>query len=215
MKLSVLIPSTPERREMAHNLASKMAELIGGVWLIGDGKQKWNDVWVSVHRRLNKHQQVEIFIVEDEKELTLGKKRELMYSRLPQGKYSVQIDSDDDIHPDFFKDVFAAMEADPDVITYEEFCDMDGAIRRSNHSTKYTEWAENLDGFDYVRTPFYKDVIKTKIAAAVSFPDIRFNEDEQWSKKILPLLRVEAHIPKQLYRYIYRTEQNNLNRYGQ
>jgi hypothetical protein len=192
-----------------------MTEMIGGTWYVSDQKRKLGGVYATIHRRLQKNAGIEIYIVEDEKELTLGQKRELMYRELAAGKYAVQWDSDDDIHSDFFKDVMAAIKEKPDCVTYEEYCWMNGREARSNHSLNYTHWQDNFDGYDYTRTPFYKDVIKLSIAKAISFPHIRFNEDEQWAAKLLPHLRTEIHISKQLYRYIYNSQaEEHNNRYG-
>lgn len=214
MNLSILIPSTPNRRDVANKLAEQMIKYCGGDWSQSERKIWWNDVDVHLIRKYEKQKGVEIYIVEDDKKLILGEKRELIYKHLAWGQYSVQWDSDDEMHPDFFDEVLRAIKAEPDCVTYEEYCLMDGRVARSKHSLKYDKWEDNIDGYDYVRCPFYKDVIKTEIAKKVPFPKIRYNEDEQWSMAIRPLLEREVHIPKQLYRYIYNSTPNETDRYG-
>lgn len=148
------------------------------------------------------------------KEITIGEKRNYLYQRA-KGKYAVQWDSDDWIHPQGIKLIIEALQNNPDVdcCTYEEFIDIDGKIQRSNHSLKYADWCDNFDGFDYCRTPFMKSVIKTEIAKSVPIPHIRFGEDHQWSQALKPHLKTEIHIDEQIYKYIHRSSDHN-ERYG-
>lgn len=146
------------------------------------------------------------------KEETIGSKRDRMY-HYANGLYSWQIDSDDDISDNSIELILEAIEQNPDCITFEEYIDIDGKIQRSNHSLKYDDWANDTDGFDYVRTPFMKSVIKTEIARRVPVPHIRFGEDHQWAQALKPHLKTEFHIDQQLYKYIHRST-NPTERYG-
>lgn len=76
---------------------------------------------------------------------------------------------------------------------------MNGTTYKSNHSLQYNDWEgdgskELKDGFHFHRTPFYKDVIKTEIAASVPFEKISFGEDHAWAKAIKSKLKTEIHI---------------------
>lgn len=150
----------------------------------------------------------------DNKEITIGEKREELY-KCAHGLYSWQIDDDDDIAPNAIELILEAIRSSPDVdcITFEEHIDIDGKIQRSNHSLKYADWANGTDGFDYVRTPFMKSVIKTEIAKSVPIPHIRFGEDHQWAQALKPHLKTEIHIDEQIYKYIHRSSDFN-ERYG-
>lgn len=155
---------------------------------------------------------IEIITMCDDKEITIGEKRNLLYA-MAKGEYTVQWDDDDDIAQDGILLIMEALQSLPDCVTYEEYIDIDGKIMRSNHSLQYIDWADNQDGYDFVRTPFMKSVIKTEIAKSVPIPHIRFGEDHQWSQALKPHLKTEAHIPKQIYKYIHRSSDFNL-RYG-
>jgi len=150
----------------------------------------------------------------DNKEMTIGEKRERLY-QMANGLYSWQIDDDDDISDNAIELILNAIKSNPEIpcITFREKCMMNGVYKSSNHSIRYSQWMDNQDGFDYVRSPFYKDVIRTDIAKSVPFPKIRYNEDEQWSKALKPFLTDEIHIDKELYHYIYN-ETNHNERYG-
>ena len=157
---------------------------------------------------------VEIIVVKDNKQNTIGAKREYMYS-LANGLYSQMTDDDDELAPNAIELILNAIKNNPEIpcITFREKCMMNGVYKSSNHSIRYSQWMDNQDGFDYVRSPFYKDVIRTDIAKSVPFPHIRYNEDEQWSKALKPFLTDEIHINEELYHYIYN-ETNHNERYG-
>lgn len=159
--------------------------------------------------------QIEICVLKDNKEITIGEKREALYKEA-HGMYSWQIDDDDAIEIYALDLVLEAIKATPDIlcITFEERCMINGEYKTSNHSIKYDRWQDNFDGYDYVRCPFYKDVIRTDIAQSVPFPHIRWNEDEQWSMAIKPLLTSEVHIDEELYHYIYEPKETHQERYG-
>jgi len=203
--LSVLIPTVVGREKQFSELLSKLAQMgefhngTMGVDLIIDG--------IS-------NNEVEVLSLKDNKEITIGEKRENLY-KLANGLYSWQIDDDDLIAPNAIELILNAIKNNPEVpcITFREKCMMNGVYKSSNHSIRYSQWMDNQDGFDYVRSPFYKDVIRTDIARSVPFPHIRYNEDEQWSKALYPLLTDEIHIDEELYHYIYN-ETNHNERYG-
>jgi len=218
--LSILIPSTPDRRDMVNNLyleiQRQIETYIGPIaaehYIPHPNGLQYR---CTFKRRINNQtvQKLEFIVLEDEKVLTIGEKRELMY-KMATGLYSFQLDSDDWIAPNALDCIFRAMLTEPDCITFEEKCTMNGEYKRSNHALKYKNWQDNFDGYDYVRSPFYKDVIKTSIAQSVPFPHIRYNEDEQWSMALLPHLTTEVHIPQEIYYYIYEPKDTHQERYG-
>jgi len=191
--LSIQFPYTKERQADLDKLVIEMAFQI---------------------QRNNLHDLVCMEFDDRGKEISIGEKRNDLYQRA-SGKWTVQWDSDDWIHPQGLKLIIEALQNNPDVdcCTYEEFIDIDGKIQRSNHSLKYADWADNQDGFDYVRTPFMKSVIKTEIAKSVPIPHIRFGEDHQWAQALKSHLHTEIHIDEQIYRYIHISSDHE-TRYG-
>lgn len=155
---------------------------------------------------------VEIMWEKDSKEMTIGEKREKLYHRA-NGLYSLQVDDDDDIAHGGIRLILDKLESSPTHVGYKERCIINGQYFSSNHSNKYEKWADNFDGFDFVRTIFYKDVIMTNIALVVPFPRIRWNEDEQWSYAVKPLLTKEEYIDSEIYLYQH-TSSNFNERYG-
>lgn len=199
--LSVLIPTVVGREGVLNSLMAKIAQ---------------SDPGKITEDNVIKHSNnIEILYYRDSKQMTIGEKRERLYQRAT-GLYSWQIDDDDDVADNAIQLILETIKSNPKIacITFREKCTMNGVYKSSNHSIKYEKWQDNFDGFDYVRCPFYKDVIRTDIAKLAPFPHIRYNEDEQWSMVIKPLLTDEIHIDEELYYYIYEPKETHEERYG-
>jgi len=192
--LSILIPTTPERQVEFDRLLDRLEILSAGY-------------------------NVKIISDDTGKQMTIGEKRERLY-KAANGLYSLQIDDDDDIADNAIELIIGAIKSNPgvDVISFEEYCNMDGKEYKSNHSNDYLDWEgdgsfEFPDGFHFHRTIFYKDVIKTELAKSVPFVYCRFGEDHLFAKDLKPHIKSEFHIAEQLYRYIHVSSDFN-ERYG-
>ena len=147
------------------------------------------------------------FIFElDNKEMSIGEKRQKLINRA-QGEYIFQCDSDDMVSVDFIPKVLAALETKPDCVCYFEKIIYNGMAKISCHSNDFADWGENYKEGDnfyhYIRTPFFKDVIKTDICRAVPVPYIRYGEDIKWSRDLKKsgLIKTEEFIPEIMYYY--------------
>lgn len=199
--LSILIPTVFEREYLCNLLLQKLGSKIINL----SGVDKFA---VNVIREV------------DNKEMTIGEKREGLYQK-STGLFSWQIDDDDDIADNAIQLILEAIKSNPDVdcITFEENCMMNGKYYKSNHSLEYPDWYGDgshllADGFHYHRTPFYKDVIKTEIAKSVPFQHIRYGEDHLWSIDLKPKLTSEIHLDTEVYYYIYEPKEDFNTRYG-
>jgi len=191
-KLSILIP-TIEGREASFN--ELYMQIQNAIWYFG--------LTASV----------EVLYLKDDKEITIGEKREKLYA-MASGEYAWQIDDDDSIPWEAIPKILEAIEIAPaDCITFEEACTIDGVQSRSNFSIHYPDWADNVFGYDHVRTPFFKTPILTSICRQVPVPHVRFGEDHLWAQAIKSLLKSETHIPLPLYHYNHTSSPHN-ERYG-
>lgn len=191
-KLSILIPSTFNR------------QLITDL-LVGNVQNQINDLGVS--------HQVNIITDIDNKEASIGAKRQRMLLAA-KGEYVVSIDSDDAIMTDYLAEIWRGIKEQPDCITFEISCSgIKG--KRANVSNKYSDWMDNVDGFDYVRLPYHKTPIKRNLALEIGFLDLRFGEDYDFSRRLKEskLIQSEYHIEKPLYHYQYKHE-NFKKKYG-
>jgi hypothetical protein len=191
--LSILIPTVFERQESFNKLRAFINYQINEYDLNG---------------------QVEVLHLVDNKEMTIGEKRNKLY-QMANGIYSWQIDDDDNIHHEALPLIIDELKAeDCDCVGYKELCIFDGKrVESSNFSIKYGGWADNVDGFNHVRTPFFKTPIKTRLCLQVPAPHTRFGEDHEFAMAIYPLLQKENYIDEFVYLYQYNSTPFN-KRYG-
>ena len=157
---------------------------------------------------LKAENKVEIIVIKDNKEISIGEKRNRLYAAA-SGEFAVQIDDDDEVAGNYVYNVLKAARRPVDCIGYQEWVTGMGRPSRSDFSLRYKEWKEAgqgglIDGmFKHVRTPFHKTPIRTEIAKTVPFADMRFGEDHDWSKRIYLLLKTENYINDLMYFYKY------------
>lgn len=190
--LSILIPTVKEREEQFHQLLTYLQQQLHD--------HKLTDL-------------VEIRFLSDNKEMTIGEKRNKLY-RMAQGEYSWQIDDDDWVHYEAIPYIIDKLKERPDCIGFKELCIFDGKrVESSDFSIMYPGWMDNYNGFDHVRTPFFKSPIKTRLCLQCPVPHIRFSEDHEFSKMLYPLLRTELYIDEFIYHYLHNSTEPT-DRYG-
>jgi len=81
---------------------------------------------------------IEVLALKDNKELSIGEKRESLY-KSASGLYGWQIDDDDNIADDAIELILQAIKENPDVdcVTFDEYCLMNGVEYNSRHSLLY------------------------------------------------------------------------------
>lgn len=208
MILTICIPTVVGREEKFNRLYEFLKEQI-------------------IHYQLQK--EVEIIFLSDNKEISIGIKREKLYN-MAKGIFSVQLDDDDWIAFNYCKEVvdkikehFAQYGQYPDCVGYVESCNINGKnIGNSIFSREYNDWTEKLDPPIFingnwcvrVRTPFFKTPILTEYCIKVGVEDSRFGEDHDFARRVLPLLKTQAFIDEVMYMYGYVSEGTHNERYG-
>ena len=161
--------------------------------------------------------QVEIISLCDNKEISIGKKRQRLYE-MAKGEYAVQLDDDDWIAPTYIEDVMLNLGSD--CIGYVERCIINGKTMYSKISNEFADWAtvspNEIEGYHYHRTPFFKVPIRTALCLAVGVNDMRFGEDHDFARRIKPLIKSEVFINKAMYYYTADslTPEEHNRRYG-
>lgn len=209
--LSIQIPTTPDRDKQYALLEEEIRNqcvAMGEEPLEGFEHATLFGGWRSVG--------IEFMYYRDNKELSIGEKRDRMY-RASTAKYSVQWDSDDWICAGGVKLMMDALrQYAPDCVTYRESVMINGEYFPSNFSLEYEDWADgfNLSQYYYQRTPFFKTPILTKLCQEVGVDrSSRYAEDHDFARRIRPLLKTEHHIDKEIYLYRHTSTEHN-ERYG-
>lgn len=191
--LTIMLPTTIDRREQFAELLEEIKRQIA--------VNEFQDI-------------VEIIINEDNKEISIGKKRQELLEA-SSGKWVVGIDSDDWISEDYLSEIIYALKNNPhiDHVGFLEDCDINGEKSLSIFSIRHKHWAENFDGYDHIRCANPKSVILREKALMVGFEDSRFGEDRVFSEAVTSLLSSEIFIEKPLYLYRHISTEHN-ERYG-
>lgn len=156
---------------------------------------------------LDYRERIEILILNDNKKMMLGRKRNALVD-IAQGKYIQFIDDDDRIEPDMFKlvlDAAAHRDPEPDVITFLAAVSLNGEPPKVCHYSKDFAGDRNTED-GYERIPNHICAVKRELALQVPFPHALYGEDSGYSRLLLPMLKTEYHIPKVLYRYDYNQQ---------
>lgn len=212
--LSIQIPSTPDRHSDVLNLLL----VINNQYSIKNCSIFQIDN-LMCSRWYDECAEIEILIFIDNKEISIGQKRELLY-KYSNGDFSWQIDSDDSISMNAIDLILTAIKANPEIdcIGFMELINIDGNEASSNISNIYGDWEGEgnkilWDGFTYHRTPFFKTPIKTALCNDVGVQWSRFGEDHDFARRVKPKIKLEHYIPEYIYYYIHKSSPFN-ERYG-
>lgn len=166
--------------------------------------------------RLPRRSAVEIIYDRDNKEKSIGQKRDDLLRRA-KGLFVQMTDDDDMLAPNALYTWVYLIETMRGLtnIGFIERCELDdGKGCQADRSARYTDWADNVNGFGFVRTPDNKNPIRTSLCiAAGGYADMRYGEDHEFSKRVLPYLTNEAYVKQELYYYQYQKEEHN-QKYG-
>lgn len=187
-KLTVMIPSTFDRRDITEKLRVYLESI---------------SIGYSVF--------IDVFY--DDKTLSIGKKRQLMVERA-DSEYVVGVDSDDWVSDDYISSIMTALESNPDCVGFEIECSgLKG--KTASASNQWSEWGEKRGRFYYVRTPYQKNPTRRDIVLEIGYKDKRYAEDSCYSKRLKDsgLIKTEVYIPRVLYYYRYKY-QNPKKKYG-
>lgn len=157
--------------------------------------------------------EVEIISLMDNKSMSVGRKRQALF-QLARGRYVCQIDDDDGVEDDFVKTILSAIretENDPpEVISFEQRCDIDGQIMFVECGIQYTAVSEpkydNETGRIVIkRCPWHWCCWRNDIAKKGTFYDCNGIEDGLFPRQMKEFVTKEHKIPKVLLQYRFRT----------
>lgn len=199
MRLSILIPTLPERNAMFSQLVWNITKQIG-----------WS-------RSID-----EIEVLSDNSEIkSIGEKRNLLLQNAT-GDYVCFIDDDDFVANNYVHLLTEGINKGVDC------CSLKGVIRTNGvrpfifeHSIKYKEyktnekivWDLDMTGWNvaheirYERYPNHLNCIRADIAKQFKFPKVNWGEDTDWATQINAsgLLKTEHYIDQIIYYYDYKT----------
>lgn len=181
--LSICICSIPIREQMCKDLSDFLMHQIH-----------------SVASKYRNYEVAEILTITNLYQ-NIGEKRNDLL-KMANGKFVVFIDDDDMVADDYVEKIVTAIVENPeaDCIGIKGIITFDGDNEKKWEISKdFGRWYESNNM--YYRTPNHISPIRTSIAKSVGFPNISSGEDLEYSMGVLPLLKNEVKIDKELYHY--------------
>lgn len=170
----------------------------------------------KLYAELNRQKtdEVEVLFEEDNKQISVGAKRQKLLRRA-KGDYIVFFDSDDWPSMFYVDDILKALLFEPDCVGFEINMTTNGVKPQvCCHSLRYPVWKENVDGYDYVRNVTHFNPVRRKLALKVGFPDLRYGEDKWYSDRVTKLCKHEVFIAKRMFHYRLSTKMSHKQKYG-
>ena len=182
IKLSVLIPSIPERAETLRLLLEKLESQISENSL---------------------EDEVEIIALIDNKKVSIGMKRERL-KNMAQGKYFCFVDDDDGISEDYVKEIVEAINNNNvDVICFNTFAlieDLTGVIEVSINNPENEQFKPNEIT---LRKPSHVNAWLTEKFKKYAFGDSNYGEDFDFCNLCYPHIVSGYNINKILHFYTF------------
>lgn len=159
---------------------------------------------------------VEILINKDDKQMSVGNKRQILLND-SEGEWIVYFDDDDKPYHGYIRKIIEAIRKNPnaDCLGIQGDMTTNGENPQTwIHSLKYRKWDSNKDGYNWVRPPIHFNPVKRIHAIKTGFKDLRFAEDHDYSMRLRPLLRVETFVQEKLFHYQYQNKTPHKEKYG-
>jgi glycosyltransferase involved in cell wall biosynthesis len=152
---------------------------------------------------------VQIVQFKDDRELSIGAKRNILVNNLTT-EYGVFIDDDDVVSETYIEDVMEALESRPDCVTFKGYMMPDKAPQEEFFFRLGSEYyQEKIKGRNvYYRPPGHLCPMRSSIMKAFTYPDINHGEDSTVCLEMHKsgIIQSEVFINKHLYYYIYRSK---------
>lgn len=145
--------------------------------------------------------EVEVLVLTDNKHMTVGDKRNKLID-MASGEYCVFVDDDDRVADDYIASLLEATNTGKDAIVFNSSVSLNGSAPKTCYYSITNKKNYDTDSA-YYRLPNHITAIKTSIAKQVRFKTISFQEDNDYSLRLLPHIKSEYKIDKTLYFYDY------------
>lgn len=187
IKLTIGIPSIPSRnRQFLQPMYAKLLSQIGN------------------------NNDVEVVSIMDNKVMTIGRKRSLLF-KIAQGKYTCIIDDDDDIVPDFVETLRNLIDDDmnADVISYDQEANIEGRSWLIKSSIKhdlnppFEQLATDSNGISVPchRPPWHWCAWRTDFAQQIDFGNSNWGEDSVFVASAVKKAKTEYRLEKVMCKY--------------
>ena len=171
---------------------------------LDDRRQQYLEPLLA-HLEKQKNEEIEIVVLSDQKQTSVGTKRNNLL-QLAQGKFAAFVDDDDWVSDTYVSDILSAIKNTEELDCigfYGEVWFQEKWGGRMIHSVACGSWTEEPG--TYYRPPNHLNPIRLELSRQVKFRDITISEDHFWSVDLVKsgLLKNEVflgHKPLYIYR---------------
>lgn len=170
-----------------------------------DGRELFLDTLYTELKRQINGLPIEILINKDNKEKSIGKKRNELIEEA-KGEYIAFFDDDDTPSEHYIIKQMQGCQSGLDCNSLIGNYYLDGVFDRPFiHSIKYKDWYSDHN-FHY-RCPNHLNAIRRDLVKDIKFEEINFGEDGRWSMEIMRQgrLKTEFEIKETIYHYYHRS----------
>ena len=171
---------------------------------------------IEVLQEMSTGLHVEVLGSIDNREMPTGEKRNRLIAGA-SGDYIAFVDDDDGVSPDYVDLIMMALVSSPDCVGIRGILyynpptvDQYGRELKESqfvHSIDCPGWYTGFDGV-YYRSPNHLNPVKREHALKAKFnPYLTIGEDQDYSKRIFPLLKIEERIDEPIYYYQFNWQE--------
>lgn len=158
-----------------------------------------------IYRQITPAFSREVEVVIDAGDGTVGQKRQRLLERA-RGHFVAFVDDDDWVSHDYCSRIVWALRGDP-AVDCVRLCGVmttaGSAPETFENSLKHRAWSD--EGGVHLRSPTHLSPVRRELALKVGFADLNHGEDLDYSRRLYPLLKVEAESGNRpLYLYFYQ-----------
>jgi glycosyltransferase involved in cell wall biosynthesis len=160
------------------------------------------------HLKEQKVEGVEILSYSDNKQISIGNKRQALLNKA-RGEYVCFIDDDDWVPSTYISKIMEGINNGVDCVGFLVALDGWGHERIiCSLSNKWDGWYDNVGGYRFVRCPNHLSVIKKAHCLTIGYPDLRCGEDSDFSIRLKSsgLIKTEHFINEIMYEYRFKFE---------
>jgi len=201
MKLSILIPTLPDRQDKLDELLQLLRKQ---THILTTDYTEGEDYFI----RREYNPLLEILILSDKKKYSIGWKRNKLLKEA-DGEYVCFIDDDDKVSENYFNVLFNGIDLSVDCCSLRGHYFTDGTFDGVfEHSIKYEAYKTTPNEIKYERFPNHLNCIKSVIAKKFKFPEKNHGEDTDWATQIHKsgLIEKEHYIDQVIYYYHYTSK---------
>ena len=166
------------------------------------------------------HRDVEILTEVDNKQISIGAKRQKLLEKA-KGDWIVFFDDDDIPSYNYIKVILSAIKNNTtiDCIGIRGIMTTNGIHSKSwchrlGYKIEGDGHTPHASGYDYVRPIIHFNPVRRELALKAGFKDLRYGEDMDYAERLNPLLTKEYFIDEILFHYRYSTDQSHKKKYG-